>query len=193
MIELRTSPYIDGLMDKNTWGKYVLSFKNLVHPTCIFEIKELQKSETCEYIDALYNEGNIDNTVKDYIYKQSNSLPLFIEAFVTYLNVTKVLKDIPDILQLATIKRIHIDNEIQLIQLVVKSVCMENSFYSGLLAVLSIFEGSITEEFVKQIFPEYNKNKLDEIVKAGLIITTANEIKIKHILYLNYQNIIAST
>lgn len=187
MIELRTSPYIDGLMEKNTWEKYVLLFKNLVHPTCIFEIKKLQKIETYEYIDTLYNEGNIDNTVKDYIYKQSNSLPLFIEAFVTYLNVTKVLKDIPDFLQLATIKRIHIDNEIQLIQLVVKSLCMKNSFYSGLLAVLSIFEGSITEGFVRQIFPEYNKkNEMDEIVKSGLIVTTANEIRIKHILYLNY-------
>lgn len=188
VIELRTSPYIDGVIEKNTWEKYVLSFKNLVNPTCIFEIKELKKAETFEYIDALYNEGTIDDTVKDYIFKQSNSLPLFIEAFVTYLNITKILKKIPDVLQLETIKRIHIDNEIQLIQLAVKSVCMENSFYSGLLAVLSIFEGSITEELVKKIFPEYNKNELDEIVKAGLIITTVNEIKIKHILYLDYLN-----
>ncbi len=186
MIELRTSPYIDGLMEKKAWEKYVFRLKNLVYPTCIFEMRELKKTETYNYIDMLYDEGFIDDAVKEYIYKQSNSLPLFIEAFVTYLNVTRILKEIPEALQLETIKRVHIDNEIQLIQLAVKSLCMNNSFYSGLLAVLSIFEGSITEELVAKIFPGHDKCDLDEIIKTGMIYITSKEIKIKHILYLDY-------
>lgn len=186
IIELRTSQYIDGIIEKKAWKKYSCILKTLVNPACIFEINSLKREDAYQYMDVLYNEGLLDNTVKKYIFEQTGALPLFIEAFITYLNITKEITGVPNVLQLEKVKRIHIDNEMQLIQMAIKSICLENTFYSGLLAILSIFEGTVSEKLIKKIFPEYSRVSLDEIVKAGLIFTTFEKIKIKHILYLDY-------
>lgn len=188
VIELRTSLYIDGAMARSTWEKYVHQLKNLVQSGSILEIKSIGMTEAFTYMDSLYSEGIITDEAKKFIFEQSKSLPLFIEAFITYLNATKILKGIPNLLQLNVLKKYSINSELQIIQLAINSICEDNVFYRELLAALSIFDGTITQDLAQKLFQGHCMEDFDEIVNADLILTTEDEIKVKHVLYLDYIN-----
>lgn len=184
-IELRTSYYIDVNMSVEQWETYVKKFENLGSFLDIFKMEKWSDGEAGTFLAAKYD-GELDINARKYILSQTQKTPLYIDTYASYLRITGVLRNVPLHLQEKELQRLYIDNNTQLIGLLIKAVCSDAEQNCDYLAILDIFDGQINENQIRPILKDYEKERTDSLVKAGLIEFEDTTIRIRHLLYLDY-------
>lgn len=184
IIERDTFPSIN--LNNNDYQKMnIINLNNLIQHDNIYRLTNLNDIETYDLIDNIYQYNVLEQNVKEYIFSITNGNPLFIETLINYLNLTELLRKIPSALQLQTFKRVHFDNELDVLCLLIESICKMNTFYSSFFAIMSIFDGIIRESILIKILQNYQEDKLDILITANIVYIEDEFILIKNKFYLD--------
>lgn len=185
ILEIRTSIYIDSMMQSEQWDSYTTQIQQLPSLLYRYELTALSTQEYCDYINYLIGDLPISLYETEQILEKSGKTLLLINAFLTYLKGTGFL-NVPAHLRSDYITNMPVDHGQQIIPMLVDLLSGKGPFYSGLFFLTYLFQGTVSLSLLDMTLGE-QRDALNFLLKnTDIFILTNQELHVSHALYLDY-------
>lgn len=182
VFELRTSFYIDDLMESAVWEAYVRQIRGLSSVIHVCELETLYEDEYSTYINSLIDKKLNHDCISEILSKTGNNF-LVISTYISIL-INKGINFLPDDEMINIISDCPYSH-FSLIELLINSLSEYSQYYSGLFFITSILNGKLPLDYTIKILG-CTKKDIDYILKTTNIYTLSNKwLYINHGLYLD--------
>lgn len=183
ILEIRTSLYIDNYMSLSKWEEFKTEFFKLANVKDNYTPEKLEDYEIQNYINYIWKEDFPKDCVSIVIQHTGYSL-LYINAFVTYLKCSG-WGSIPNPLKKSELEKIAVGIKENILSALCRTLCEQDVYYVKLFFITAIFQGQLPRNIIEETIG-YNTKNIDYLIKETEIYQlTKNDLKIKHLCYLD--------
>lgn len=180
ILELRTSTYIDAKMPSEEWESYVKDFSTMEDILYQDTIEKFSYGDACNFVRETLKLIKPDIRLIDAILRVTGNNPLFISSLVEYLNITKLVSSVPQEILIQRLEQLIFDDKRQIISMLIETFSKRNIFFAEFFEVIRIFQIPVKESYIKIILPEYQINYVEQLIHAGLVCRSNNNLEIVH-------------
>lgn len=180
ILELRTSTYIDMLMEPENWKKCVNRFCSMEKILLKETIEEFSLLDAEQYIQTMLEGMSIDMELIDSIIQITGRNPLYLSSLVEYLKITGYIKKLPRIALIQQLRHFIIDDKRQIISALINAFSQKATFFAEFFEMIRIFQFPILESLIENISCDYKVDYIDQLVEANLVYRKEGKLSIVH-------------